>query len=279
MSRFVERSDHETPVRLELHRLDPHPAWAAGSRGANAALRVLMSLEAPLPPVVVRRLPAARYEILSGHPIWEAARCAGRTEIAARLDDRLDEDRTAAMLASELDANAIDEALWLSRLVQIERATGGEHGAIARTARRVGLGRSRVAHALRLLDLDDRVIDLVRRGRLSAGHARLLLRLESPARQREVAEQAVHARWTVAALDASLSRPRHRPDSAPAGPVRRTPPRPDPDVARLERECAGALGSPVTIDAERHRIVIDCGRRDVLDGVLERLTHALRDRP
>ena len=261
-------------MRVDVDRLDPDPLWTRHAVRPCAAVSVLARLGAPLPPVIVRRSPSSRYAIIGRHAVWEAIRRAGHDRIEVSADDGLDDDAAAAMLASELDANPIDEAVWLRWLVDRERRSGGDRGALARAARHVGLERSRVGHAVRLLELDPEVIEHVRRGRLSPGHARLLLRLESPDRQREIAAHVVHVGLSVAALDALLARPRRAPRAAATSAKDRSStgtPAPDPDVARLERRYAGVLGSPVAIDAAACRIVIECGARDVLDGVIEHL--------
>ena len=131
-----------------------------------------------LQPLVVRPRPNGRYQIVAGERRWRAARIAGLTDLPVVIRELTDEQAFEIALVENLvraDLNPIEEAMGYRTLM--------EHFSMTqeRVAQRVGRSRPAVANALRLLTLPDGVVEMLRRGDLSAGHARALLPLEQAA--------------------------------------------------------------------------------------------------
>jgi ParB family chromosome partitioning protein len=124
-----------------------------------------------------------------------------------------------------------------------------------------------VSNLLRLLELADEVKTLVETRQLEMGHARALLGLGVARQQAEVAilvaKKGLSVRETEA-LVRKLTTTRQEPEG-------REPPRPDPNIQRLEQDLADKLGAKVHLQhgaKGRGKLVIDYNSLDELDGIL-----------
>jgi ParB family chromosome partitioning protein len=205
----------------------------------EAALRELadsISRHGVLQPLVVRA--AVRgYELIAGERRWRAAQMAGLTEVPVVLracdDGRLLEIALVENLQRE-DLNPLEEAEAIQRLGESRALKQEELGQV------IGRSRSAVANSLRLLGLPDAVKEMVRRGSLSASHARAILGLP-PNRQVGAAEQAVARALSVREVEEMARRP--------VAVARSRPERTSGRVARWEERLSGALELPVRIRA------------------------------
>lgn len=149
-------------------------------------------------PLICRRLPDGRFELIGGERRLRAAGLAGLTHVPVILVEA--GDRKAAELAiveniQRADLNAIEEAEGYRMLVE-------EHGLTqAEVSEQVGRARATVANALRLLELPDETKAMVADGRLSPGHAKVLLGLQRPEDRVRLGRRAVSEGLTVRALE------------------------------------------------------------------------------
>ncbi len=147
-------------------------------REALEALADSISEYGVLQPIIVREnatLPGL-YEIIAGERRWRAAKMAGLSEIPAIIFDGDDLKMAQVSLIENIqreDLNPIEEAMAYDMLIERFDLTQDQ------VAKQVGKSRSAVTNALRLLDLPDEVLDMLRTGELSAGHARALLGLHN----------------------------------------------------------------------------------------------------
>lgn len=218
-----------------------------------------------LQPIVVRPVADERWEIVAGERRWRASQLAGKERIPAIIRDVGDEATIALALIENIqreDLNAIEEAHALHRL-QTEFSLSQQE-----IADRVGKSRPATANLLRLLTLEPAVKTLVESRDLDAGHGKVLLALQG-AEQVKAAKQVVKRGLSVRQTEAlvkSVLRSGADPEPAPA--------RVDPDVARLERDLSGRLGSPVAIKQGRGqtgKIEIRYSSLEELDGILGRI--------
>ena len=138
-------------------------------------------------PLTVRKLQSGYYQIIAGERRWRAARMAGLTQVPAVVIEA--DDRKAMELAmienlQREDLNPMEEAEGYRTLIDQYGLTQEE------ASQRVGKSRSAIANALRLLNLCDAVRTLVEEGKLSGGHARALVPLDS-ALQKKAADLIV----------------------------------------------------------------------------------------
>lgn len=162
-----------------------------------------------LQPILVRPC-AEGFEIVAGERRWRAAQRAGLATVPAVVRELGDERVREIALVENLqreDLSPLEEAEAYRQLMQELQLTQEE------VAERVGKSRAHVANTLRLLGLPEEVRELLRRGELSAGHARALLGAP-PARQVELARRVVREGLSVRETEAAVragERPRPRP--------------------------------------------------------------------
>jgi len=153
------------------------------------ALADSISIHGVIQPLTVRELPGGYYQIIAGERRWRAARLAGLNEVPVVImeaDDRKVMELALIENLQRQDLNPMEEAMGYQSLIEEYGLTQEE------AAKRVGRSRPAVANALRLLGLAEPVMEMVRRGDLTAGHARAVLSLKSGKKQQEAA-QKIHA--------------------------------------------------------------------------------------
>ena len=145
-------------------------------------------------PLVVRKS-GPFYELVAGERRLRACKSLGMTTVPCIVQEDVEEEESAMMALIENlqreDLNIMEEAAGYRTLME-------EHGMTQdQVASRVGKSRPVVANALRLLNLPQEVAQMVREGRLSAGHARALLSIGDASLQKEIAARAAEGAVTV----------------------------------------------------------------------------------
>ena len=212
-------------------------------------------------PLVVRPREGG-FELIAGERRLRAARLAGLETVPAvvrEMDDREALEITLIENLQREDLSALEEAAAYVRLVEEFGATQEE------VARRVGRSRPAVANTIRLLQLPEAVREEMRSGRLSAGHARALLALDSPVEQTAMASDAIRLGLSVRQLEARI-RSRMQPSARKR--VSR-----DLHVADVEKQLMRTLGTRVRLHTrgQKGRIVIEFYSPGELERLLERL--------
>ena len=164
-----------------------------------------------LQPIIVResQLLQGSYEIIAGERRWRAAKMAGLSEIPAVILDG--DDLKAAQVAvienvQREDLNPLEEALAYTTLIDRFQLTQDQ------VAKQVGKSRSTVTNMLRLLDLPEEVLELLRRGELTTGHARALLGLNNPDQMLPLAEKIVEKGLSVRDVERTIRLMNYQPD-------------------------------------------------------------------
>jgi ParB family chromosome partitioning protein len=223
-------------------------------------------------PIVVRavsptKTAPAGYEIIAGERRWRAAQLAGLTEVPVVLRDVDDRSVIAMALIENIqreDLNPLEEAQALLRLIDEFGLTHQQ------AAEAVGRSRAAVSNLLRLLELPAGIRALLEAHQLEMGHVRALLTLPENAAL-ALAKEAAAQGWSVREIErrAQLA----SSDRAKTA-SKKTAPRPDPNIAALERELSESLGAKVAVQhgrGDRGKLVIHYHGLEALDGVLERL--------
>jgi ParB family chromosome partitioning protein len=216
-------------------------------------------------PVVVRTRAEGGYELIAGERRWRAAQRAGLHELPAVVREVAPTRAFEMAMVENLqraDLNPIEEAAGYQRLVS-------DFGYTQETlAARVGKDRTTVTNALRLLRLPESVRDLVIAGRLSMGHARALLGLESPDAMERLARRVAAREMSVRQVEALVRRERN--NGAPAAAVKA----PSSSARDLGERLGRALAAKVKV-VETGRGVghleIHYHSLDQLDGIINRL--------
>ena len=173
---------------LPLHKVEPNPDQPRRDFDEEELQQLAESIaeHGVIQPLTVRLLPSGYYQIIAGERRWRASRLAGLNEIPAVVIEADDRKATELALIENLqrqDLNPVEEALGYQSLIADYGLTQEE------TAKSVGKSRPAVANALRLLQLCPEVLDMLRCGKLTAGHARAVLTLNSPKKQISAAQK------------------------------------------------------------------------------------------
>ena len=202
---FSAPETQQEVTRLPLQKVEPNPNQPR-RRFDEEELQALADSIAEhgiLQPLAVRAMEGGFYQIIAGERRWRAARLAGLKEVPVVVVEA--DDRTVMELAlienlQRQDLNPMEEAEGYRVLTE-------EYGLTQeQAAARVGKSRPAVANALRLLALPEDVRSLVEKGELSAGHARAVLSLPTPARQRAAAQKILTLRLSVRQAEAMCKR-------------------------------------------------------------------------
>jgi ParB family transcriptional regulator, chromosome partitioning protein len=185
-------------AEIEVERIDPNPEQPRRTFDAEQLERLADSIRRHgiLQPVVVRAA-GERYELVVGERRWRAAQVAGRKTIPAVIAEIAPKDRLELALVENVqrhDLNPIELALAFRALAE-GGATQEEIG------ERVALDRSTVANHLRLLELGRDLQGDVEHGRLSVGHAKALLQIQSPEHRRQLRDRIVAQQLSVRAAE------------------------------------------------------------------------------
>ncbi len=151
-----------------------------------------------LQPIVARKLPNAKFEIIAGERRWRAAQIAGLHEVPVILKTLENQEALEIAIIENIqreDLNPIEEAEAYQRLAQEFHLTQQQ------VAEKVGKDRATVANSMRLLALPLQVREMVTQAVISAGHAKVLLSLGNPAAQIEMAKKIAQQKMSVRQLE------------------------------------------------------------------------------
>ena len=181
---------------LPIHKVEPNPDQPRQDFDEDElqSLSDSIAVHGVVQPLTVRELPSGYYQIIAGERRWRASRLAGLKEIPAVIIEADDKKVMELALIENLqrqDLNPVEEAMGYQILMSEYGMTQEE------TAKQVGKSRPAIANALRLLSLCPDVLDLVRTGALSAGHARAVLMLKTEKEQKAAAQKIVSLSLSV----------------------------------------------------------------------------------
>ena len=185
-----EISENSAYQMLPIYKVEPNRSQPRQDFDEEELQALADSIEAHgiIQPLTVRQLDSGYYQIIAGERRWRAARIANLSEVPVVIMEA--DDRKAMELAlienlQRQDLNAVEEALGYQSLMEDYGLTQDE------AAKRVGKSRPAVANSLRLLGLCPEVLEKLRKGELTAGHARAILSLKSEKKQIEAAKKII----------------------------------------------------------------------------------------
>ena len=188
---FSEETSEKSPYQLlPIYKVEPNRSQPRQDFDEEElqSLAESVSVHGVIQPLTVRELNSGYYQIIAGERRWRAARIAGLNEIPAVIVEADDKKAMELALIENLqrqDLNPVEEALGYQSLMEDYGLTQEE------TAQRVGKSRPAVANALRLLGLCPEVLEKLRSGELTAGHARAVLTVKTPKKQQEAAQKII----------------------------------------------------------------------------------------
>ena len=175
---------------LPIYKVEPNPDQPRRDFDEEElqALADSISVHGVIQPLTVRQMPTGYYQIIAGERRWRAARLANLSEIPVVIVEADDKKAMELAMIENLqrqDLNPVEEALGYQALIEEYGLTQEE------AAGRVGKSRPAVANALRLLGLSPAVLEKLKNGELSAGHARAILTLKTEKKQQEAAKKII----------------------------------------------------------------------------------------
>ena len=208
MSKPDKKAANQKPgkiILLPVEQIEPSPfqARTAFDETEIAALAVSILQNGLLQPISVRRVGLHKYQLVAGERRLRAARMAGLHEVPCIIMELDLEEASFIALVENLQRNDLDfleEARGIAQLIRLFGLSQEE------CARRLGKSQSAVANKLRLLRLPEDVLNAMRNAGLTERHGRALLRLETPAEQREALAYILSRDLNVAATDAYIER-------------------------------------------------------------------------
>ena len=180
--------DQSAYQMLPIYKIEPNPGQPRQDFDPEEleALSESISLHGLIQPLTVRLTSSGYYQIIAGERRWRASRMAGLTEVPVVIMEADDKKAMELALIENLqrqDLNPVEEAMGYQVLMEEFGLTQEE------TAHQVGKSRPAVANALRLLNLNPDILDMLRDGKLSAGHARAILSIKDEKKQKEAAQK------------------------------------------------------------------------------------------
>ena len=233
----------ESNTRIEtlpLREIEPDPGQPRKTFDDEtlAELSASIAEHGLLQPIAVRPKPSGGYLIVAGERRWRASRMAGLTEVPVIVKDVTDEQAMELALVENLqreDLDPVEEAAGIRELMTRCDLTQEQ------AARKLGKSRSALANSLRLLSLPETVLELLKSGFITIGHAKVVLGLPTPELQEEAAQMIADNQLNVRQAEAlckKLAKPAKEPVAAPL---------PSALPVEVEESLKQALGSEVRV--------------------------------
>ena len=233
----------ESDTRIEtlpLREIEPDPGQPRKTFDDEtlAELSASIAEHGLLQPIAVRPKPSGGYLIVAGERRWRASRMAGLTEVPVIVKDVTDEQAMELALVENLqreDLDPVEEAAGIRELMTRCDLTQEQ------AARKLGKSRSALANSLRLLSLPETVLELLKSGFITIGHAKVVLGLPTPELQEEAAQMIADNQLNVRQAEAlckKLAKPAKEPVAAPL---------PSALPVEVEESLKQALGSEVRV--------------------------------
>ena len=233
----------ESDTRIEtlpLREIEPDPGQPRKTFDDEtlAELSASIAEHGLLQPIAVRPKPSGGYLIVAGERRWRASRMAGLTEVPVIVKDVTDEQAMEIALVENLqreDLDPVEEAAGIRELMTRCDLTQEQ------AARKLGKSRSALANSLRLLSLPETVLELLKSGFITIGHAKVVLGLPTPELQEEAAQMIADNQLNVRQAEAlckKLAKSAKEPVAAPL---------PSALPVEVEESLKQALGSEVRV--------------------------------
>ena len=242
---LVELEQEQRPdALLRLSQIEPDKSQPRKHFEEEALNQLAESIKAHglIQPILVAPIGEARYRIIAGERRWRACRLAGLEEIPALIREYSPREISEISLVENLqreDLNPVEEALGYRNLMELYGMTQEQ---IAET---VSKSRPAIANALRLLALPEPLLEQLRSGALSAGHARALLSVEDAEGRQALADKIIAEGLSVRQAEELAKKTKKEEKTHPAA---------DPAVTQaireLENRASARVGNKVTI---RHK--------------------------
>ncbi len=260
LSDSVTQGDEFLEVDIDL--IEPNPEQPRTHFDDAKLEELAQSIRANglVQPLLLRRAPGGRYQLVAGERRWRAAQRAGLHKVSSVIREIPNEKLLPLALIENIqrqELNPIEEAMAYQKLIQEFGLTQDE------VARQVGKDRSSIANYLRLLKLPAEIQKMLEEGQLTMGHARALLALEADAAQLKLAHDILAHQWSVRETEKAVKKATANPSIREHS----TPPQNDANIRAAELKLKRFLGTQVHIHFLQHggKIEIEFSSMSELD--------------
>ena len=246
-------------TKLKINEIEPNKAQARKVFDEEAIEDLANSIReyGVIQPIIVSKKNNF-YEIIAGERRWRASKKAGLTEIPAIIRDDDEQRNKEISLIENIqreDLNPIEKARGIKLLMDEYDLTQ------AKVAEKLGKSRSSIANTVRILNLDERVINLALEGKLTEGHCKSLMSIEDPERQYKMAEYIIESGDSVREAEKKMK-------------VRKKASKKNdryiPIYRDIENTFQGFFGTKVKLDAgeKKGKVIIQYNSNDDLERIL-----------
>ncbi len=213
-----------------------------------------------LQPIVVRQKEDQQYEIIAGERRWRGAQIAGLHEIPALVKEMTDNESQEAALIENIqreNLNAVEEAKAYKKLIESQNINYDSLSAV------IGKSKSHISNMLRLLELDEEILNYIIEGKLSMGHARALIGVPNA---KNLAKEIINKKLSVRETEKNTSHFKKNKKNKKFI---------DPNIADLEKELSEKIGLKASIHFNKEgssgSLTLFYSDLDQLDDIMKRL--------
>lgn len=228
-------------------------------------------------PIVVRPMESGGYQIVAGERRWRACRMLGMSEVPAIIREFSDFETAQIALIENIqreDLNPIEEAAAYRTLMEEYSMTQEQ------LSKAVGKSRSAIANSVRLLNLPEPIIEMLKKRELSTGQAKAIAAADSEERMIELAKEAASGKLTVRGIEKLLSKSGEGSETEKPSPQEKAAAEKEQKqnmnfVTEMQISLENHLGKKVRIsthDGEKGSITIDFYSQDELSEIADKLT-------
>ncbi len=263
-------NDEATVVQLQTSDVEPNPFQPRKTFDEDSLKELSQSIKTQgvFQPILVRKT-ILGYEIISGERRFRATKMAGLDTIPAIVYEYDDKQMMEVGIIENIqreDLSVIEEARSYQMLIDNLKLTQKD------VSERVGKSRSHIANMLRLLKLDDQVLDLINEGAITMGHAKVLVNIDDKKRILAIATSAAKDNLTVREVEALASEEKEATTASVSKPKIE---KKSNEFLRLEQTAREKLDASVKITGKnKGKLTIEFASKEDLNRILE-LTNLL----
>ena len=259
---FDENMNKKSIFNIELSLIKPNENQPRQEFEENSLEELKNSIKqyGVIQPIVVRKK-EEKYEIIAGERRWRAAKAAKLEEIPCIIKDVNDKQAMKLALIENIqreNLNPIEEAHAFKELMKDYKLTQEE------LADEIGKSRSYIANIIRLLNLDEEIVDYIAEGKITSGHGRALLGIKNKEERLKIADSIVNNKINVRETE-KMVKDVNKKKSKPMKIER------DPFILEIEEKLIRTLGTKVKLSAKRDggKIEIEFYSDEDLERILE----------
>lgn len=261
LENYSEENEEKRVISLSVYDIDTNPDQPRKTFDEEKLKELSVSLKQHgiVQPLIVKKR-GDRYVIVAGERRYRAARLAGMKNVPCIVSDADEEQLQEVSLVENIqreDLDPLEEAAAVKFLMDQHDLTQEE------VAARLGKSRPAIANVLRLLHLPDSVQALMKSGKLSAGHGKILAGLQNEEKAEELGKKAAAENWSVRQLEDTVR--------LLNGAKNRKPQQMSKELKHVTAALRNRIGAKVTLTGDENsgRIILHYFSKDDLDNILD----------